>query len=135
MAPLFKDGKYERGYIAIQINANYSKLIPDLLFQQPSPASFAGIFDQSKQIFGDYEQLYFKNGTDISPENWRNQSDYNSYAQKLVSNTTMETNSTNPSCEVRVSPPEGITLHENYRSENQLFVVVCYWKDSLKQLL
>jgi hypothetical protein len=110
-------------------------LIPDLLFQQPSPASFAGIFDQSKQIFGDYEQLYFKNGTDISPENWRNQSDYNSYTQKLVSNTTMETNSTNPSCEVRISPPEGITLHENYRSENQLFVVVCYWKDSLKQLL
>lgn len=45
VAPLFKDGDFSRGYVAIQLKQDYSELVPGMMFTQPSPAAFYAVYN------------------------------------------------------------------------------------------
>ena len=69
VAPLYKDNNFIRGYIAIQFSDDYSQLIPEMIFQRPTPASFISVWNKTDPLFTMAPHLAFQNGTAIS--SWR----------------------------------------------------------------
>ena len=58
VAPLYNDGQYSKGYIAIQFESNYMPLLPRLIFQPPTPASYISVWNQGGLIFSNSSALF-----------------------------------------------------------------------------
>lgn len=107
--------------------------MPNVLWQKPMPASFISVWDEQNLIYANSPAMEYLNGTAISEWKIDNYTDFagplvQEYAQGIESNDTGEGV---PTCRVLESPSDGLLLNENYRKENLLYVVVCYWRESL----
>jgi len=110
-----------------------------LIFQPPTPASYISVWSKTSLIFNDSSQRFCDSCEIIS--NWTN-ADYVKYTKPLVDNYVNKVpqnftdiiakNQSVPLCWVDTSPLNGTSLHENFKEANRLYVVVCYWKDAMK---
>ena len=70
VAPIYQGDKKTavkfRGYIAIQLKQEYTDLVPQLMFNKPSPAAYYGVFQGEKPLFTEHFTNKFQNGTNLS---------------------------------------------------------------------